>query len=278
CYTTRVDPAHPEQPTDEDELHTAPTGVKFWGDEHRTGLVPFLLRDLMAQRDLHKAGMRDSPTDEERAFHDDMQYAVKILMNSFYGVFASGFYRFTHRDLGSSITAWARHNIKAVIADLEAQGHPVVYSDTDSIFVKSPIEGDVPGAVPAQARAEAEDGNVEAEAIVERWENAKEAMVAFGLDLAERYSRDAAVLEFEKGLSVFFSHGAKKRYVGQVVWPKEDMLIRGYETQRTDSFAYLVESMHTVMEHALADEGEALVAYALEQVGALKSQHVEADR
>jgi DNA polymerase elongation subunit (family B) len=36
--------------------------------------------------------------------------------------------------------------------------------------------------------------------------------------------------------------------------------------------------MHTVMEHALADEGEALVAYALEQVGALKSQHVEADR
>ena len=56
------------------------------------------------------------------------------------------------------------------------------------------------------------------------------------------------------------------------------MLIRGYETQRTDSFAYLVESMHTVMEHALADEGEALVAYALEQVGALKSQHVEADR
>ena len=278
CYTTRVDPAHPEQPTEKDELHTAPTGVKFWGDEHRTGLVPFLLRDLMAQRDLHKAGMRDAPTDEERAFHDDMQYAVKILMNSFYGVFASGFYRFTHRDLGSSITAWARHNIKAVIADLEAQGHPVVYSDTDSIFVKSPIEGDVPGAVPAQARADAEDGNAEAEAIVERWENAKEAMVAFGLDLAERYSRDAAVLEFEKGLSVFFSHGAKKRYVGQVVWPKEDMLIRGYETQRTDSFAYLVESMHTVMEHALADEGEALVAYALEQVGALKSQHVEADR
>ena len=72
------DPAHPEQPTEKDELHTAPTGVRFWGDEHRTGLVPFLLRDLMAQRDLHKAGMRDAPTDEERAFHDDMQYAVKI--------------------------------------------------------------------------------------------------------------------------------------------------------------------------------------------------------
>ena len=63
-----------------------------------------------------------------------MQYAVKILMNSFYGVFASGFYRFTHRDLGSSITAWARQNIKGIIAAVEAEGHGVVYSDTDSIF------------------------------------------------------------------------------------------------------------------------------------------------
>ena len=49
CYTTRVDPAHPEQPSDEDEVHTAPTGVRFWSDDHRTGLVPFLPRDLMAR-------------------------------------------------------------------------------------------------------------------------------------------------------------------------------------------------------------------------------------
>ena len=278
CYTTRVDPAHPEQPSSDEAVHTAPTGVRFWGDEHRTGLVPFLLRDLMAQRDLHKQGMRDAKDDAVQAFHDAMQYAVKILMNSFYGVFASGFYRFTHRDLGSSITAWARHNIKAVIADLEAQGHPVVYSDTDSIFVKSPIEAGVPGAVPKEARVLAERGDAQAVAVVAEWDEAKEAMVAFGLDLAERYSRDSAVLEFEKGLSVFFSHGAKKRYVGQVVWPSEEMLIRGYETQRTDSFSFLVQSMHTVMEHALADEGEALVAYALDQVGALKAEDVDADR
>ena len=142
--------------------------------------------------------MRDAANESERAFHDAMQYAVKILMNSFYGVFASGFYRFTHRDLGSSITAWARHNIKAVIADLEDQGHPVVYSDTDSIFVKSPIEADVPGAVPAQARKDAEEGDAEAKLTVERWEAAKDAMVAFGLDLADRYSRDAAVWNSKK--------------------------------------------------------------------------------
>ena len=42
-------------------------------------------------------------------------------------------------------------------------------------------------------------------------------MVDFGIALASKYSRDSAVLEFETGMSVFFSHGAKKRYVGQVV-------------------------------------------------------------
>ena len=279
CYTTRVDPAHPDQPTDDDVLHVAPTGVRFWGEGHRVGLVPHLLRDLMAQRDLHKAGMRDSASDDgARAFHDDMQYAVKILMNSFYGVFASGFYRFTHRDLGSSITAWARHNIKGVIAELEGEGHPVVYSDTDSIFVQAPLVEDVPGAMPNGVREAAASGDQDAAAQVKAWEAAKSAMVAFGHDLARRYSRDAAVLEFEKGLSVFFSHGAKKRYVGQVVWPSDEMLIRGYETQRTDSFAFLVETMHTILEHALADEGEALIAHALEQVAALKSGTVDANR
>ena len=279
CYTTRVDPAHPEQPDGEDEVHVAPTGVRFWASKHRVGLVPHLLEDLMGQRELHKRGMQEAGDDNtQRSFHDDMQYAVKILMNSFYGVFASGFYRFTHRDLGSSITAWARHNIKGVIAELEAEGHAVVYSDTDSIFVRAPVDGAVPGAMPKETVHASQKGDEDAKAALVLWEAAKDEMVRFGHDLAARYSRDAAVLEFEKGLSVFFSHGAKKRYVGQVVWPKEEMLIRGYETQRTDSFAFLVETMHTILEHALADEGEALIAHALAQVAALKEGAVEADR
>ena len=88
-------------------------------------MVPALLEDLMAQRDEHKAAIKQAKSDGDQtaeAFHDAMQYAVKILMNSFYGVFASGFYRFTHRDLGSSITAWARQNIKGIIAAVEREG------------------------------------------------------------------------------------------------------------------------------------------------------------
>ena len=59
-------------------------------------------------------------------------------MNSFYGVFASSFYRFTDRSIGSTITAFARETTKGIISELEDEGHKVIYSDTDSVFVQIP--------------------------------------------------------------------------------------------------------------------------------------------
>ena len=46
--------------------------------------------------------------------------------------------------LGASITEWARHNIKAIISQVEEGGNDVIYSDTDSIFVKSPVDSGAP--------------------------------------------------------------------------------------------------------------------------------------
>ena len=233
----------------------------------------------MAQRDVHKASLKSAKQHDDSVgimFHDSMQYAVKILMNTFYGVFASGFYRFTHRDLGSSITAWARFNIKDIISQLEQEGHHVVYSDTDSIFVRSPVPEGSPSTIKQEDFVSAEQGDKESQKQVEAWNNAKQSMLDFGLEIAERYSKDSAILEYEKGLSVFFSHGAKKRYVGQVVWPNEEMLIRGYETQRTDSFSYLTKTMKQLFTFALADEGEELVKCALDRVKALKDNKVDA--
>ena len=247
CFTTRIDPGSTEQPDEEEEIHESPTGAKFRNQSVRKGMVPHLLEGLMAQRDEHKAGLKNAKDDALKSFHDQMQYAVKILMNSFYGVFASGFYRFTHRDLGSSITAWARHNIKTIINKLDQEGHKVVYSDTDSIFVKTPVEG---GKDP------------------------KETMIEFGHSTAERFSEDSAELEFEKGLSVFFSHGAKKRYIGQVVWPSEEMLVRGYETQRTDSFRFLTDGMKEMFRHVLSDDSETAVQLAIEMIAEAKAGKV----
>lgn len=231
----------------------------------------------MAQRDEHKTALKASKSDGDQVaveFHDSMQYAVKILMNLFYGVFASGFYRFTHRDLGSSITAWARQNIKSIIAAVEDEGHGVVYSDTDSIFVRCPIDAAVPRRMEEEELVLLEQGDKAAIAKEKAYKKGVQSMVDFGQQLAQRYSRESAILEFEQGLSVFFSHGAKKRYIGQVVWPSEEMLIRGYETQRTDSFPYLTETMKEVFKYALADQGDALVEYAMSRVQDLNKTNV----
>ena len=279
CYTTRIDPSQSASSGESHDVHEAPTGALFRNQLDRKGMVPLLLEGLMAQRDEHKAAIKvakGAGDSTSEAFHDAMQYAVKILMNSFYGVFASGFYRFTHRDLGSSITAWARQNIKGIIAAVEQEGHGVVYSDTDSIFVRCPIDKDAPRQVSFEERKAADGGDENALQLIQRHEKAVEMMVEFGTQLAEKYSRDSAVLEFEKGLAVFFSHGAKKRYIGQVVWPSKEMLVRGYETQRTDSFLYLTTTMKEIFRYALADQGDELVAYAKKRVEALRRSRVPA--
>ena len=76
----------------------------------RKGIIPKILSDLLADRDRFRQLGR-ATTPELRAYYDGLQNAVKVLMNSFYGVLASSFYRFTNKDIGSAITAFAREAI-----------------------------------------------------------------------------------------------------------------------------------------------------------------------
>ena len=247
CSTTLVrddslDDSHSVSPT---------TETRYLSKDERLGLVPRLLEQLMSSRDQHKTALavaRESGDEAEAFLQDQLQYAVKILMNSFYGVFASSFYRFTHPDLGASITEWARHNIRKIITDLETEGYDVVYSDTDSIFVRAPVDADAPINKPEESSSE-----------FESWNQARSETIRFGERLAERFTKEGAELEFETALSAFFSHGAKKRYVGRVIWPREEMLIRGYEVRRTDSFALLTRTMTEMFEMILDGEEWAAV-------------------
>ncbi len=202
----------------------APSGTAFHSKDVRMGLLPKILQDLMNQRDSIKIRMKSASDDHERHYLDGLQGAVKVLMNTFYGVFASSFYRFTDKSIGAAITSFARANVKGIIGDLQDSGYGVVYSDTDSVFVQSPHD-DLDGAV------------------------------AFGKEMAERYSRDGGTLEFEKLLEPLFTHGKKKRYVGRVLWPvrQDDLLIRGYESRRTDSFD-LQDKLQVEMFDCILDE------------------------
>jgi DNA polymerase I len=181
----------------------------------------------MDDRQRAKRSFKDSSDPMERDYYNSLQEAIKVLMNSFYGVFASYFYRFTDRSIGASITAYARESILSIISSLSAEGIRVIYSDTDSVFIESPTPD-------------------------------LERTIEFGKGLSERFSKGATYLEFEKVFQSFFTHGKKKRYIGKQIWPSEDIVVRGYEMRRTDAFDLQSDALNGLFQDVLdgrIDEG-----------------------
>jgi DNA polymerase, archaea type len=237
CFTT----LSPEGTT------VAPSGARFLAPEVRRGIIPEILTELLADRERFRQAGRAAPQREAAEYYDGLQNAVKVLMNSFYGVLASSFYRFTNKEIGASITAFAREAITSIIRELEREGLDVIYSDTDSVFVRSPVEN---------------------------LEGARE----FGEGIARRFTASGATFEFQSVYETFFSHGAKKRYVGRAVWPREERVVRGYETRRSDAFDYQSEALLEVFDLVLKGETEAAVRRSRELVLAVRNHDVPPDR
>jgi len=217
------------------EIESPLKDIRFMSKNQKTGLLPKILESLMKDRDEIKKKMARAKTDEKKKYYDGLQFAVKTLMNAFYGVFASSFYRFTNPKIGASITAFARDNIKNIIEVLKNENIVVIYGDTDSVFFQSPQQ------------------------------NLEQAL-EFGQRIAERFSKDGITIELRNVLESFFSHGRKKRYVGKVVWPEKDMLVRGYEIRRTDAFDFQSESLSQVFEKVLGGDSEGAVKLARQLV------------
>jgi DNA polymerase, archaea type len=224
----------------------APSGAKFLAASVRPGLIPRILAGLLADRDRFRQAGRGA-TPELAEYYDGLQNAVKILMNSFYGVLASSFYRFTNKDIGAAITAFAREAITSIIRDLEKDGYEVVYSDTDSVFVRSPVES---------------------------LDGARE----FGETVAKRFTTAGVTFEFQSVYEAFFSHGAKKRYVGRTAWPKTDMVVRGYETRRSDAFDYQSEALLEVFDLVLRGDTDGAIKRSRELVAAVREHRVPVER
>jgi len=236
CFTTLC----------EDGEIISPSGARFMSKERREGLLPRILEDLMAERDRIKKQMKQTTDPHEHNYLDGLQAAVKVLMNTFYGVFASTFYRFTDKSIGAAITAFARANTIGIINQVESEGIHVIYSDTDSIFMQSP-------------------------------ENNLEGSVAFGEKMAERFSVDGGTLEFEKLLEPMFTHGMKKRYVGKIVWPQatDELLVRGYEIRRSDSFDLQSKMLTELFEMILEEKNDEALTMVKTTIQDVKNGNVD---
>jgi len=237
CFTTLC----------EDGEIVSPSGARFMSKERREGLLPRILEDLMHERDSIKKRMKQTDDKHEYNYLDGLQGAVKILMNTFYGVFASTFYRFTDKSIGAAITAFARANTIGIINQVESEGIHVIYSDTDSVFMQSPA-------------------------------NDLEGSVEFGKKMADRFSVDGGTLEFEKLVEPLFTHGKKKRYVGRVVWPvkSEELLVRGYEMRRSDSFDLQSKMLNDLFEMILDEKNDEALAMVKNTIQSVQTGSVDA--
>ncbi|AXJ05920.1 DNA polymerase II [Pseudomonas fluorescens] len=162
----------------------------------------------------------------KREHNAPLSQALKIIMNAFYGVLGSSGCRFFDTRLASSITLRGHEIMLRTRQLIEAQGHAVIYGDTDSTFVwlRRP------------------HGQEEAATI-------GRALVAHVNDwwrehVREQYGLESALeLQFETHYKRFLmptirgaEEGSKKRYAGLVTRAdgSEEMVYKGLETVRTD--------------------------------------------
>lgn len=162
----------------------------------------------------------------KREHNQPLSQALKIIMNAFYGVLGSSGCRFFDPRLASSITLRGHEIMRRTRALIEAQGHQVIYGDTDSTFVWL-----------GRAHGEQEAAAIGRSLVqrVNQW---------WREHLQQEYGLESALeLQYETHYSRFLmptvrgaEEGSKKRYAGLVARAdgREEMVFKGLETVRTD--------------------------------------------
>ena len=208
--TFNIDPLTHHKGSDADNPIEAPNGATFSRGE---AILPSILDKLTEQK--------DEATENEAWV---TRQAVKILMNSMYGVLASPNCRFFSEAMANAITGFGHTLLKHTREVLEDDDYTVIYGDTDSIF----IDLGVSDAVSAR-----EEGRSVATQINKHYDDYIQS--EYGVE-------SRIVLEFEKLYEKFFtppqrgsSGGAKKRYAGLVKEEdEEDIDFVGLEYVRRD--------------------------------------------
>lgn len=179
-------------------------------------ILPELISDLWSARDRAKSSKNSA-----------LSQAIKIIMNSFYGILGTVGCRFLDSRLVSSITKRGQEILIQSKNFIEDAGYQVIYGDTDSVFI---LLGSV------------SDDQVK----VIGDELTKRLNVWWTNQLREKYDIASFLeMEFETHFSKFFMPtvrgsdvGSKKRYAG-IVFDSNDpkkshLLFKGLESVRSD--------------------------------------------
>jgi DNA polymerase-2 len=206
--TFKIDP-YSNLKSDVDTIKTL-NNLPFSSTKH---FLPEFINHLIEQRNLARKN-KDK----------QLSQAIKILMNSFYGVMGSFGCRFYHPNLPTAITGTGHKLLLGSKEFLGEKGYEVIYGDTDSLFVKL-------------KEGEGENAETVGQKIADELNNywSEKIKLEHGL---ESYLE----IEFEKYYRKFIltpargsESGAKKRYAGLLSDNgKESIEFVGMEFVRSD--------------------------------------------
>jgi DNA polymerase II len=206
-------------------------------------ILPALVGELAQAREVAK-----------KSANTILSYAIKIIMNSFYGVLGSNVCRFYHAELASSITMRGHELLAKTQAWMEERGAKVIYGDTDSLFVTLDDTEENPYHQGKQLCAQIN-------ACLSQWCQ----------DYAQLDSH--LELEFERVYERFFmptirgqEEGSKKRYAGK---SEGELVFKGLEAARTDWTPLARQFQRTLFEKIFNDENP--IAYIQETIAKLRS-------
>ncbi|PTD93593.1 DNA polymerase [archaeon SCG-AAA382B04] len=182
-----------------DQYYEAPeVGHKF--KKEPEGFFKSILSNLIDRRNDIKEKIKNSELNQDKRLLNIRQKALKTLTNSFYGYTGWNAARWYKKECAEATTAWGREMIKKSIEAAKDKNFEVLYSDTDSIFVKYMGEGDTE-------------------------KKSKQ--------LAKELTQNLPLLlELEDFFETIFFTEKKKRYAG--LKANGDIYIRGLEVRRGD--------------------------------------------
>jgi len=216
----------------------APNGAYF---KETPGILPEIILELLERR--------------QKADIYEEQYAIKIIMNSLFGVLGNPNCRFYNVNIANAITSFGRYFLEQTTDKVEAMGYRVIYGDTDSLFVVSD----------ASSLPEATKKGNTVEKTINDFYNGY---------VKTHYNRENHLeLEFEKVYEKFLlpkqrhvTKGAKKRYAG---FHDNTIDIVGLEYVRRDWTELAKEFQYTLLEKVFT--GASIEHYIRETVKELKA-------
>lgn len=182
----------------------------------KEAILPGIIERLWQARDRAKAE-KNAP----------LSQAIKIIMNSFYGVLGSDVCRFFDQRLSGSITLRGHEILTRTKAKIEEQfGYKVIYGDTDSVFVW--LGDDYPvDKAPHEGRR--------LEKFLNQWWQ-DEVQQRFGLTCHLELEYETHYRRFLMPTMRHSEKGTKKRYAGirHFADGSEELIFKGLESVRSD--------------------------------------------